>query len=204
MLGERRRLELAYSLMFSLPGTPVLYYGDEIGMGDNLALRERGAVRTPMQWSSDRNAGFSTADKLVRPLVERGPYGYESVNVASQQREPASLLRWMTRMIQLRIECPQIGWGDCRLVSTRSQHVLALLYRWRGSAVLCVHNFDAQPHDVTLTLPEREGERLVDLIGDADSKPQPGGAHRLSLDAYGYRWYAVGHEHPSPRRRVSQ
>jgi maltose alpha-D-glucosyltransferase/alpha-amylase len=204
MLGERRRLELAYSLMFSLPGTPVLYYGDEIGMGDNLSLRERGAVRTPMQWSSDRNAGFSTADKLVRPLVERGPYGYEAVNVASQQREPGSLLRWMTRMIQLRIECPQIGWGDCLLVSTRSEHVLALLYRWRGSAVLCVHNFDDQPHDVTVTLPEQEGERLIDLIDDVDSKPARGGTHRLSLDAYGYRWYAVGHEHPSPRRRVSQ
>jgi maltose alpha-D-glucosyltransferase/alpha-amylase len=203
MLGERKRLELAYSLMFSLPGTPVLYYGDEIGMGDDLTLPERGAVRTPMQWSSERNAGFSTADKPVVPVVSAGPYGYEHVNVEQQRRDPDSLLRWMTRMIRLRIECPEIGWGDWRPVATRSPHVLALLYRWRGSAVLCVHNFDERPHEVTLRLAEGETRRLVDLIHEDHSDADPRGRHRLSLDAHGYRWFSVGRADPAPRRRTT-
>ncbi len=130
MLGDRRRLELAYSLMFSLPGTPVVYYGDEIGMGDNLALRERGAVRTPMQWSADRNAGFTAGEKPVTPLVSGGPYGFETVNVDSQQRDPDSLLRWMTRMIRLRTQCPEIGWGECAArrdpLATRARAALSL------------------------------------------------------------------------------
>jgi maltose alpha-D-glucosyltransferase / alpha-amylase len=203
MLGERRRLELAYSLMFSLPGTPVLYYGDEIGMGDNLALAERRTVRTPMQWSSDRNAGFSTADKLVSPVIAGGPYGYENVNVERQRRDPDSFLRWMTRMIRLRIECPEIGWGAWKLVATRSPYVLALLYRWRGSALLCVHNFDEQPHEVTLRLAGEDADRLVDLISEDHSQAGPGGTHRISLAAYGYRWYAVGRPEAGPQRRVS-
>jgi maltose alpha-D-glucosyltransferase/alpha-amylase len=203
MLGERKRLELAYSLMFSLPGTPVLYYGDEIGMGDDLTLPERGAVRTPMQWSSERNAGFSTAEKPVAPVVSDGPYGYEHVNVERQRRDPDSLLRWMTRMIRLRIECPEIGWGDWRPVATRSPHVLALLYRWRGSAVLCVHNFDERPHEVTLRLEEEQSRRLVDLIHEDHSDADPRGRHRLSLDAHGYRWFSVGRSDPAPRRRTT-
>jgi maltose alpha-D-glucosyltransferase/alpha-amylase len=203
MLGERKRLELAYSLMFSLPGTPVLYYGDEIGMGDDLTLPERGAVRTPMQWSSERNAGFSTAEKPVAPVVSDGPYGYEHVNVERQRRDPDSLLRWMTRMIRLRIECPEIGWGDWRPVATRSPHVLALLYRWRGSAVLCVHNFDERPHEVTLRLDEEQSRRLIDLIHEDHSDADPRGRHRLSLDAHGYRWFSVGRSDPAPRRRTT-
>ena len=186
MLGDRRRLELAYSLMFSLPGTPVLYYGDEIGMGDDLTLPERDSVRTPMQWSSDRNAGFSTADKLVAPVVATGPYGYENVNVERQRRDPDSLLRWMTRLIRLRIECPEIGWGDWKLVATRSPHVLALLYRWRGTAVLCLHNFDEQPHEVTLRArgggrrPPRRSDRRRPLARQPGRRA-PALARRLRL-----------------------
>jgi maltose alpha-D-glucosyltransferase/alpha-amylase len=203
MLGERRRLELAYSLMFSLPGTPVLYYGDEIGMGDDLSLRERRAVRTPMQWSSDRNAGFSSAEKPVTPVIAGGPYGYEHVNVEQQRRDPDSLLRWMTRMIRLRVECPEIGWGDSELVATRSAHVLAIRYSWRGSSVLCVHNLDEHPHDVTLRVPGDDDGRLVNLIHDDHSEADARGRHRLSLDALGYRWYAVGRPDAAPHRRVS-
>jgi maltose alpha-D-glucosyltransferase/alpha-amylase len=203
MLGERRRLQLAYSLMFSLPGTPVLYYGDEIGMGDDLSLRERRAVRTPMQWSTDRNAGFSSAEKPVTPVVAGGPYGYEHVNVEQQRRDPDSLLRWMTRMIRLRVECPEIGWGDAELVATRSPHVLAIRYSWRGSNVLCVHNLDEHPHDVTLRVPGDDDGRLVNLIHDDHSEADARGRHRLSLDALGYRWYAVGRPDAAPHRRVS-
>ena len=129
--------------MFSLPGTPVLRYGDEIGMGDDLTLKERHPVRTPMQWSSDRNAGFSTADKTRRARRRRRALSATKTSTSSaQRRDPDSLLQWMARLIRLRIECPEIGWGDWKLVATRSPHVLALLYRWRGTAVLCLHNFD--------------------------------------------------------------
>ena len=150
-----------------------------------------------------RNAGFSTADKLVSPVVTGGPYGYENVNVERQRRDPDSFLRWMTRMIRLRIECPEIGWGDWKLVATRSPYVLAMLYRWRGSALLCMHNFDEQPHEVTLRLEGEDADRLVDLISEEHSQAGRGGAHRISLDAYGYRWYAVGRPEAGPQRRVS-
>ena len=109
----------------------------------------------------------------------------------------------MTRLLRLRIECPEIGWGDWKLVATRSPHVLALLYRWRGTGVLCLHNFDERPHEVTLPLGE-DADRLVDLIGDDHSHAGRGGAHRLSLEAYGYRWYALGRPDAVPQRRFGE
>ena len=109
----------------------------------------------------------------------------------------------MTRMIRLRIECPEIGWGDWRPVATRSPHVLALLYRWRGSALLCVHNFDEHPHEVTLKLEDDESRRLVDLIQEDHADADARGRHRLSLDAHGYRWFSVGRPDPAPRRRTT-
>ncbi len=189
MLGDRRRVELAYSLMFSLPGTPVIQYGEEIGMGENLRLKERASVRTPMQWSSEQNAGFSTAGAPVRPVVSGGLYGYESVNVEQQRRDPDSLLLWMTRMIRLRKECPEIGWGTWRIVATRSPGVLALEYEWRGNRLLCVHNLTPEGRSVTLRV---EGERLANLLADEELQPDGRGAFRVDLDAYGYRWYRVG------------
>ena len=110
--GDRRRLELAYSLMMTLPGTPVIRYGDEIGMGDNLKLPERNCARTPMQWSTEKNAGFTPSDAPVMPVIDSGPYGFEHLNVAAQRRDPDSLLNWMERIIRMRKEVPEIGWGD--------------------------------------------------------------------------------------------
>jgi maltose alpha-D-glucosyltransferase / alpha-amylase len=192
MLGDRRRLELAYSLMFALPGTPVLRYGDEIGMGENLALPERTAIRTPMQWSTERNAGFSTAGRLVRPVIAKGPYSYDKVNVEQQRRDPDSLLRWIMRMIRLRKECPEVGWGEWELVSTRSRSVLAMLYRWRGNALLCVHNVGTQPREVSVRVPDEGGDVLMSLLDDGESRGDENGRHRLSLEPYAYRWYRVG------------
>jgi maltose alpha-D-glucosyltransferase/alpha-amylase len=192
MLGDRRRLELAYSLMFALPGTPVLRYGDEIGMGENLALPERTAIRTPMQWSTERNAGFSTAARLVRPVIAKGPYSYDKVNVEQQRRDPDSLLRWIMRMIRLRKECPEVGWGEWELVSTRSPSVLAMLYRWRGNALLCVHNVGTQPREVSVRVPDEGGDVLMSLLDDGESRGDENGRHRLSLEPYAYRWYRVG------------
>jgi maltose alpha-D-glucosyltransferase/alpha-amylase len=193
MLGDRRLLELAYSLLFSLPGTPVLRYGEELGMGDNLRLKERGSIRTPMQWSAAAHGGFTTAETPVRPVNSGGLYGYESVNVEQQRRDPSSLLLWITRMIRLRKECPEVGWGSWRLVPTRSPHVLAVRYEWRGNVLLCVHNLAPEARQVTLSL---DGDRLADLLADEEVRPEAG-RFRIELDAYGYRWFRVG----TPTRR---
>ena len=119
MLGnDRRQLELAFSLLFSLPGTPMMQYGDEIGIGDNLRLPERECARTPMQWTADSHGGFSTARRIVRPVIDDEVYGYERVNVADQRRDPDSLLNWTERVIRMRKECPEISWGDFAVLRT--------------------------------------------------------------------------------------
>jgi maltose alpha-D-glucosyltransferase / alpha-amylase len=189
MLGDPRRLRLAHSLVLSLPGTPVLRYGDEIGMGEDLRLKERNAIRTPMQWSGERNGGFSTADRTVRPVIARGPYGYERVNVEQQQREDDSLLHWTMRMIQLRKQCPEIGWGEWRLVPTGSRSVLALEYRWRGNTIVCVHNLASEARDAALALGDGI---LVDLRRRDELASDPSGVHNVPLEPYGYRWLRHG------------
>ena len=186
MLGDPRLVRLAQSVLLSLPGTPVLRYGEEIGMGDDLALPERYPVRTPMQWSEGPNAGFTTAEKPFRPVIDGGPYGYESVNVAQQQRDPDSHWRWLAGMIRIRTECPEIGWGEWRVIPVRAPGVLALEYDWRGTSVVCVHNFEAQPLEVTL---RARGERLLCLTEGEDSTAGNDARHRLSLEPHGYRWY---------------
>ena len=191
MLGDPRRLQLAYSLVLSLPGTPVLRYGDELGMGDNLRLRDRAAIRTPMQWSGDRNGGFSTARRLVRPPIARGVYAYGRVNVEEQRRDPTSLLRWHEQMIRLRKLCPEIGWGDWQLVPTESNAVLALRYDWRGSTIVCVHNLSAQPQEATLRTLDTTLASLLDDEQIASSH----GIHRIALEPYGHRWYRGGALH---------
>src|SRR6202158_343873 len=129
--GDRRRLELAYSLMMTLPGTPVIRYGDEIGMGDNLKLPERNCARTPMQWSTEPNAGFTKSDSPVLPVISEGPYGFQHVNVADQRRNPNSLLNWMERIVRMREEVPESGWGDFSFISAGTPEVLVMQYSWR-------------------------------------------------------------------------
>jgi maltose alpha-D-glucosyltransferase/alpha-amylase len=192
MLGDQRQIEFAYSVLFSLPGTPVIRYGDEIGMGDDLSLKERDAVRTPMQWSNERHAGFSTAEKTIHPVINTGPYTCEQVNVETQRRDPNSLLNWITRIIRLRKECPEIGWGDWKILSTGSPSVLALRYDWRGNSLIVIHNFDEKPHEIRIKPGVEGGERLVNLLVENQSDADEGGTHRLALEAYGYRWFRVG------------
>ena len=193
MLGDRPHLELAYSMLFSLPGTPVMRYGDEIGMGDDLSLPQRDAVRTPMQWADEPQAGFSTAKRTTHPVIaDGGVWDYRRVNVEAQQRDPGSLLNWTARMTRLRKECPEIGWGRWTLLGTGSPHVLALRYDWRGNSLVVVHNFAEQPCTVRLRPGVEGGERLVDLLAEEESRACPSGVHQLALDAYGYRWLRVG------------
>jgi maltose alpha-D-glucosyltransferase/alpha-amylase len=192
MLGDRPQLELANSLLFSLPGTPVIRYGDEIGMGDDLDLPERDAVRTPMQWSSEPQGGFSTAAKTVEPVIGDGIWGYGRVNVEAQRRDPESLLNWTARMIRLRKECPEIGWGSWEILDTGCPQALAMRYDWRGNSLLVVHNFDTKPHELRIRVGVEGGERLVSLLAEAESAADEKGVHRVVIDAFGYDWYRVG------------
>ena len=192
--GDRRRLELAYSLLCTLPGTPVIRYGDEIGMGDNLDLPERNAARTPMQWSTEPHAGFTESDKPVLPVIDKGPYGYEHVNVAKQRRDPNSMLNWTERIIRMRKEVPEIGWGDFKIIATRDPAVLIIRYDWRNNSVLFVHNLDDMPREVSFAagLAGEAGKDLVNLLSEDHSRANKAGKHTLLLEAYGYRWYRVG------------
>lgn len=186
MLGDRRRMELAYSLLFALPGAPVLRYGEEIGMGENLRLRDRDAVRTPMQWSPERNGGFSDAAHLVRPAIADGPFGYAKVNVEDQLRDPASFLRWMIGMIRVRHQAPEVGAGAWRTLPVRTPGVLGLRYDLDSSTLITLHNVDAHPHDVSLSI---DG-RLLSLFDDETSNGH-NGTHTVGLEPFGYRWYRV-------------
>lgn len=194
MLGDREYEELAYSTMFSLPGAAVIRFGDELRMGDDLDLAARNAVRTPMQWADEPNGGFSTAaaEDLCQPVIEDGVWGHRHVNVAAQRRDPASFLNWMVRMIQVRKECPEIGWGIPTFVETGVEGVMAMRYDWRGSGVLVVHNFTQQPHEAQIRLEGPGCERLSNLLSEEELHADPDGVHHLALDALHYRWFRIG------------
>ena len=147
--GDQRRLELAYSLMFTLPGTPVIRYGDELGMGDDLSLPERECGRTPMQWSNEPQGGFTKSSNPEKPVISGGPYGFEQINAAIQRRHPESLLNWTERIIRMRKEVPEIGWGDFAVIESGDPAVLIIRYDWRNNSVLFVHNFDGKPREIS-------------------------------------------------------
>jgi maltose alpha-D-glucosyltransferase/alpha-amylase len=192
--GDRRKIELSYSLMMTLPGTPVIRYGDEIGMGDDLELPERISARTPMQWSTEPQGGFTISDKPILPVISGGAYGFEHVNVAEQRRDPNSLLNWMERIIRMRKEVPEIGWGDFEILRTGTSEVLAIRYDWRNNSVVVIHNLSAIPREVWLNvnLKGEDGLRLVNLLSTDHSVANESGKHCILLEPYGYRWYRAG------------
>jgi maltose alpha-D-glucosyltransferase/alpha-amylase len=190
--GDPRRLELASSLLFSLPGTPVMRYGDEIGMGDDLSLPDRKSVRTPMQWTADPHGGFSRADKPELPVIANGPFGYAQINVADQRRDPGSLLNLNERFIRMRKECPEFGWGDHDELATRSPNVLAVRCHWRNNATLTLHNFSAEAREVKLRVPGAANLPLTSLLSPDHRPADPRGDHQFTLPPYGYRWYRIG------------
>lgn len=192
MLGDRQQEEFAYSLMFALPGTPVIRYGDELRMGDDLELPERKAVRTPMQWADEPNAGFSTADELIHPVIDDGVWSYRNINVASQRRNPDSFLNWIAGMIRLRGECAEIGWGVCRILDVDDPQILALRYDWRGSSLLIVHNFADKPREAAIDPGLDEADRLSNLLVAEELQPDEEGRFRMALEPCGYRWFRVG------------
>lgn len=192
MNGDQRRLELAYSILFSLPGTPVIRYGDELGMGDDLRLRERNCARTPMQWSTEPHAGFSRADETVLPVIAKGPYGYEKINAAEQRRKPSSLLNWTERIIRMRKEVPELGWGDFSVLDAGHPGVLALRYDWRNNSVVTLHNLTDDAIQIRLRLGDMTGRRLVSLLDDAHSEADTRGRHEIVLEPFAYHWYRAG------------
>jgi maltose alpha-D-glucosyltransferase/alpha-amylase len=191
---ERSRLELAYSLLMTLPGTPVIRYGDEIGMGDDLRLPERSCARTPMQWSGEPHGGFTLSDDPVLPVIDQGAYGFERVNAAVQRRDPNSLLNWTERIMRMRKELPEIGWGDFTALPSGTSEVLVLRYDWRNNTVLFVHNFAATAREISLELELTEGKKrdLVNLLSEDHNYANASGTHHIRVEPYGYRWYRVG------------
>jgi len=188
--GDPRRIRMAYSLMFSLPGTPVLFYGEEIGMGENLAASGRSAVRTPMQWTSGPNGGFSNAkaSALAAPVVEGG-FGPEHINVADQRHDPDSLLHFMSLLIRRYRDCPELGWGEFSVLKQPHPCVLAHSCTQGDASLIALHNLGPEPRTVPLRLEAGvAGRTLVDLLAAGTTPLDDDGKVELVLDGYGYRW----------------
>jgi trehalose synthase len=182
LAGDQDRIRMTYSLAFSLPGTPVLFYGEEIGMHECLEIPGRMSVRSPMQWTSEPHRGFTTADEPCRPIAPG------DAEVAAQRRDPDSLLTWMELLIRRRRECPELGWGQVTLLDTRDRAVLAHRADWDESTVLAVHSMSEDPREVELEV--GEAEAVVDLFGREELVPR-GGKVTVELGRYGHRWFRV-------------
>ena len=186
--GDQRRMRMVYSLAFSLPGTPVLFYGEEIGMAENLAIDGRYSVRAPMQWSDEPNGGFTTADEPVRPMVEEGQFGFREVNAAAQRRDPHALLNWMERLIRRRRECPELGWGTWEILDSGDPAVFAHRADWDGSTVVAVHNLAGRDAETRLEFGEQG--KLTNLFEEEEHELE-GGAVALPLGPYEARWFRL-------------
>jgi maltose alpha-D-glucosyltransferase / alpha-amylase len=187
--GDRRRIELMNSLLFTLRGTPVIRYGEEIGMGEDLRLPERYAIRTPMQWSPEPNAGFSTAppERLIRPVIQEGAFSYKRVNVAAQRLDNDSLLNWTARAIRTRKECPEFGWGCMEFLDTDDHAVLAHTCTWRGTTLAALHNFSGAARSVKITWPPGT-TGIEPIFGSNIQETPPAAPPAVDLDGYEYRW----------------
>ncbi|HZA15275.1 MAG TPA: alpha-glucosidase C-terminal domain-containing protein, partial [Myxococcaceae bacterium] len=193
MDNGRRRIELMHSLLFSLPGTPVLYYGDEIGMGDNIYLGDRNGVRTPMQWTGDRNAGFSRGDnaRLYAPLIADPVYGYQAINVEAQERSRSSLLNWLKRLIRIRQRYPLFGTGRLRWTNPDNRKVLAFVREEGEQAILVVCNLSRFAQPAQIDLSEFKGRTPVELIGETPFPRIGDQVYQLSMGPYMFLWFRL-------------
>ncbi len=197
---DRRRIELMSYLLLSMPGTPVVYYGDEIGMGDNIHLGDRDGVRTPMQWAPDRNGGFSRAEpaSLALPAIMDSLYGYETVNVEAQSRDPHSLLHWMRRTLAVRRAHAAFGRGALRFLYPKNRKILAYLREHEGESVLCVANVSRTPQAVELDLSEFAGRVPIELSGGSQFPPIGQLTYLLTLPPFGFYWFILAKESEAP------
>src|SRR5689334_13192105 len=194
LLGnDRRRIELMKALLFSLPGTPVLYYGDEIGMGDNIYLGDRNGVRTPMQWSADRNGGFSRANpqRLYLPVTIDPEYHYEAINVEAQQNNPNSLLWWTKRLIEQRTQHKAFGRGTLEFLQPANRKVLAFHRRYEDENILVVANLSRFPQHAGLDLSRFKGMKPVEMFGRAEFPVIGDGSYGITLGAHNFYWFAL-------------
>ncbi|MDC7116027.1 MULTISPECIES: maltose alpha-D-glucosyltransferase [Corynebacterium] len=191
--NDRTQLELFNALLLSLPGSPVLYYGDEIGMGDNIWLGDRDGVRTPMQWSPDRNAGFSKADpgRLYLPTIQDATYGYQAVNVENQASYSNSLLNWVRRLIQVRKRYEAFGLGDFRELNSDTASVLTYLRTYGDEVLLCVNNLSSYPAAVSLDLSEFAGATPVELTGSVPFPTIGTDSYQITLPGHGFYWFEI-------------
>ncbi|MCY7372951.1 MAG: hypothetical protein LH461_04535, partial [Spirochaetaceae bacterium] len=191
--GDQDRIRLIYSLMFSLPGTPVLFYGEEIGMGENLAAEQRLAVRTPMQWNAGKNGGFSTAATadLIAPMV-RGTFGPRNVNVDAQRPDPDSLHSFMRSLMRVYRECPELGWGTFTLLKCEQASVLAHQCAWEDRTTVLLHNLADRAVTAKVALPEGRGPvHLAEPLGQATVDTDRHGSFEVRLPRYGRLWLRV-------------
>jgi maltose alpha-D-glucosyltransferase/alpha-amylase len=205
MDNNRRRIELLNSLLFSFPGTPILYYGDEIGMGDNIYLGDRNGVRTPMQWNADRNAGFSrvTPARLFNPVIMDPIYGYATVNVEAQQTDPSSLLSWMRNMIALRKIFRVFGRGSIEFLNPENKKILAYLRRMENEEILCVANLSRFPQPVALDLAQFDGMKPIEMMGYVEFPAIGKQPYPLNLGAYDFLWFELHKPTDSARLKAT-
>ena len=191
--NSRRRMELLNSLLFSMPGSPVIYYGDELGMGDNIFLGDRDGVRTPMQWSMDRNGGFSQADsaRLYLPLIMDPVYGYQAVNVEAQERDPSSMLRFMRRIIALRRQHKAFGRGSMEFIKPDNRSILAFTRRYKGEVILVVANLSRFVQPAELDLREFNGHIPVEMIGRTEFPAIGDLPYFITLGPHSFYWFRI-------------
>lgn len=189
----RRRIEMMHALLFSLPGSPIIYYGDEIGMGDNIYLGDRNGVRTPMQWSNDRNAGFSNTEaaRLYAPVINDPVYGYMSINVEAEEQVPSSLLNWMKRTIQLRKRYPVFGRGTTTFLQPENRKVLAYVRSMEGCDILCVNNLSRFVQPVELDMKAYQGRVPVELFGETRFPVVGDLPYFLTLGPHSFYWFRL-------------
>jgi maltose alpha-D-glucosyltransferase/alpha-amylase len=198
--NDPERIKLMNSLLLSMPGSPIIYYGDEIGMGDNFFLGDRNGLRTPMQWSPDRNAGFSRADpqQLFLPPIMDPVYGYQAVNVEAQTRDRSSLLNWMKRLLQVRGSSQAFGRGTLRFLRPGNRRVLAYLRQYGADTILCVANLARSAQPVELDLAEHKGSVPIELLGRAAFPPIGELPYLLTLPGYAFYWFRLSREAAAP------
>ena len=191
--GDQARLRMAYSLQFGLPGAPMIFYGEEIGMGENLKVAGRYAVRTPMQWTTFNGGGFSTAppECYVRPMPN-GEYGYKRVNVGTQRSNPGALLNWMAGLIRTRRECSEIGTGTSRLIDVGTDAVLGIRHDTDDSSVIVINNLSSEKHKITLDLTKLECSMITELLCDCPYEPLEDSGGEMTISGFGYRWLRIG------------
>jgi maltose alpha-D-glucosyltransferase/alpha-amylase len=199
--NDRRKIELMNSLLMSMPGTPIVYYGDEIGMGDNYYLGDRDGVRTPMQWSANRNADFSKVNpqQLYLPAIQDPIYGYQAINVETQQGDPSSLLNWMRRMITVRKQHRAFGRGSMTLLYPRNRKILAYVREYEGERILCVANLSRAAQAVEIDLSRFKGAVPIELSGYSPFPPIGDLPYLVTLPAFGFFWFLLTEDAEAPR-----